>query len=131
MANIGYVPRFTGPFARRLPVQISPSNPLSGNGAPDGSVKGIPGQVYRDLLTNNLYMKAQGVDVLGWILVGVDFGHNGSGGNGTVYYGSTDPNGVITAQRPSLYYNISTGALWSKTNSTLDSTGWEEIVAEP
>lgn len=49
-------------------------------------------------------------------------------GSGGVYYGaSEDPNGVTTATRPAVYYSDE-GAVWVKTNTGNNATGWNQIV---
>lgn len=59
-----------GPFSPTLPVQFSPSQPLSGNGPPEGIVAGIPGATWVDLLTADLWQKIQSNGAFGWKLIG-------------------------------------------------------------
>ncbi len=45
-----------------------------------------------------------------------------------VYFGTGDPNGVVTAERPAVFYD-STGSVWLKTGAGLNDTGWEQAIA--
>jgi hypothetical protein len=49
--------------------------------------------------------------------------NNGGGGGGTVYSGSGDPNGVVTAPVGSLYVDVDTGIVWPKVSGS-GNTGW-------
>lgn len=60
----------SGPFAGSLPTRVAPCASISGNGAPEDSVIGNPGQRYTDLLTGNMYVKVQSTGAKGWQLVG-------------------------------------------------------------
>ncbi len=47
---------------------------------------------------------------------------SGSGATTQVYSGTGDPNGVVTATAPALYYDTNSGILYQKTGS--GNTGW-------
>jgi len=56
-------------------------------------------------------------------------GGGGSGGTGSVYYGTwADPNGNQSATRPAFYYN-DIGGVWEKTGAGTNNTGWTQIIA--
>ena len=57
-----------------LPGTLSPSPPLSGRGSPEGSIIGVPGQKYTDILTGNIYIKVAGTQEIGWLQNGVSQG---------------------------------------------------------
>lgn len=124
-----YVPNFRSGFeSLTLPAVGSPSIPLSGVGAPDGVVVGIPGQTYTDLDTNNLYIKMGGNQALGWQLIGIARA-GGSGCSGTsLIYGSGDPNGVFAATWPAIFYGDN-GSVWVKITPGTTNTGWQNIIA--
>ena len=44
-----------------------------------------------------------------------------------VFYGSGDPNGVVTATRPAIYYTDD-GHLWVKLNAIADDTNWGQLM---
>lgn len=67
MANfVPFGPGRTGPFQAVLPVKLSPSHPLCGEGSPEGAVPGVAGQRYTDILTGDQYLKMQGNQNVGW-----------------------------------------------------------------
>jgi len=45
-----------------------------------------------------------------------------------VFFGTGDPNGVVTATRPAIFYT-DTGATWLKTGIGTNDTGWELAIA--
>ena len=45
-----------------------------------------------------------------------------------VFFGTGDPNGVVTATRPAVFYD-DVGAVWLKTGSGTNDTGWELVIA--
>lgn len=49
-------------------------------------------------------------------------GTGGSGGTTQVFSGNGNPNGVVTATEPALYYDKVTGILYQKTGA--GNTGW-------
>lgn len=54
-------------------------------------------------------------------------GAAGPSGPTQIYYGSGDPNGVVTALRPSMYYTDD-GHLWVKLNVANDNTNWGMLL---
>lgn len=51
-----------------------------------------------------------------------------SAGTVSVYFATnSNPNTVVTAARPAVFYN-SSGAVWVKTNSATNATGWDCIL---
>ena len=45
-----------------------------------------------------------------------------------VFFGTGDPNGVVTATRPAVFYD-DVGAVWLKTGAGTNDTGWELRIA--
>lgn len=72
MANGNFVPYPSGRSvpAGSLSTRVSPCEPISGNGTPEGNVPGNPGQRYTDIDNGNMYLKIQGTAETGWRLVG-------------------------------------------------------------
>ena len=65
-----YKPNLTGPFQASLPTILSTSRRLSGNGSPEGTVPAVVGQLFHNLLNDDLYLKLAGVQKIGWVLIG-------------------------------------------------------------
>lgn len=63
----------TGPEAQHaLPSQVQTSGiVIGGHGSPEGAVQSMPGQVYEDNDTGNLWMKIAGTGTAGWKQIGV------------------------------------------------------------
>jgi len=51
----------------------------------------------------------------------------GGGGITQVFFGVGDPNGVVTATNPALFYTA-LGEMWFKTGTGTNNTGWEERI---
>lgn len=129
-ANNGYRPTIKGPLSDNA--QAFGSGSFVGEGNPEGVVLAATGSTYCDDVTGNSYTKVRGSGKWGWVRNGAQCSGStggGSGGSGSVYFGTGDPNGVVTAVRPAVYYTAA-GGLWFKTNATNDNTGWTEILAE-
>ncbi len=134
MPNNTFVP-FAGrstPFVDVLPANIVTGGLLSGNGSPEGVMPGTPGQRYRDLVNDALWIKIRGNQAQGWQQVGISPGEEGGGGEkcADIFFGpANDPNNVITATAPAIYY-ASTGSVWVKTDTGLGATntGWAQVV---
>lgn len=93
---------------------------FNGSGAPD-DVDGENGDLYLDRDSGQLYQKSN--DAWGVIT-------GGSGGIGEVHYIGTpgqDPNTHVTATRGAIAYD-SAGAVWVKTTSGNNNTGWLAII---
>lgn len=62
-----------GPDAQHaLPSQVRTSGVIiGGHGNPEGVVPSMPGQVYEDNDTGNLYMKIASTGANGWQLIGI------------------------------------------------------------
>lgn len=89
-----------------------------GAGAPDDA-NGPEGGIYVNSDNGNIYTKSGGV----WTL-----SSTGSSSTTEAYYISTpgqDPNGVVSATRPAIAYD-NAGAVWIKTGSGTNNTGWEQ-----
>lgn len=120
------MPRFTGPFQNTLPSNPSAKTLLSGSGNPEGVVIGSPGQPYVDNDNYYLYLKVAGTQKVGWQHVGT---YSETTSTTRIYYGTdTDPNGVISASRPALYYG-SDGSVWVKTGDEVGTSDWTQIIA--
>jgi hypothetical protein len=122
----------TGPFNLTLPNTVSPGGILGGSGSPEGVVPGSPGQRYRDNDNNDLYLKMGGTQEIGWRLIGslLEGLMVSATGITQVFYGNAvDPNGVITARAPAIYYSLTDGSDWRKTNTGSDNVGWEKQSA--
>lgn len=100
-------------------------NQHTGSGSPEGVVTGPPGDYYVDADTGNLYVKQAGTGNTGWVLV-----TGGGSGATELFFGSGDPNTVVTATRPALFYSAD-GAVWIKTGIGTNNTGWEQLIAAP
>jgi hypothetical protein len=61
-------------------------------------------------------------------LVSLGPGGGGGGGSQEVFFGSGNPNGVVTGTRPAVFYTAA-GAYWIKTSSGTNNTGWEQVIA--
>jgi hypothetical protein len=113
---------------------VSPGGLLAGNGSPEGSVIGNPGQRYRDLDNDNLYMKLHGTQNAGWELVGKfgDAGVDGAAGaGGSVLYMSTDPTGVLSVTGPAVCVGTGamTGSVWEKTTAGTSADEWILLIS--
>jgi hypothetical protein len=106
---VGYVPPLAGPD-------------YYGVGSPEGVVAASPAATYIDTATGDFYAKQTGTGPNGWILV-----TGGGGGTPMVFFGTGDPNGVVTATRPAVFYTA-LGAYWIKTGVGTNNTGWEQII---
>lgn len=121
----------TGPFKKSLPTNVQPVAMMAGAGSPEGVIPANVGTLYQDVDTNALYQKQLGTGKIGWTLTGVvPTSISGGGvGNTQVFSGtSTDPNGVITATAPAIYYSTVDGSQWVKTSAGSSNTGWEKIL---
>lgn len=127
-ANIGYRPKMHGPIPTQPP-NYTRGNAFSCHGTPEGSILGGVGDTCCDLDSNILYVKVRGSSVYGWIANGTC--DSVSGGRVEVYSGAagSDPNGVVTAERPAVYYTKA-GGVWMKTEDGNDALNWTEIIAE-
>lgn len=69
--------------------------------------------------------------MMGWRLIGVvppGGSGGGSGGGATIIYGgAADPNGVVAANVPAVYY-ADNGSVWVKTTVGVSTTGWSQIL---
>lgn len=94
-----------------------------GTGNPNGVVTAGQGTTYVDISTGDFYVKQVGSNDQGWTLV------TGGGGGGTVevYFGSGDPNGTVTANRPAAFYTAN-GDWWIKTSAGTTNTGWVQLI---
>jgi hypothetical protein len=121
----------TGPFVNVLPSTVGPVGKLSGNGSPEGAVSSNVGTRYRDLLTNDLWVKFAGTQAMGWVLVGKDQDPSltvvGASAQAVFSGTATDPNGVITATNPAKYYSLTDGSQWDKTDTGATNTGWQKV----
>lgn len=96
-----------------------------GVGNPNGVITAGPGSTYVDTSTGDFYVKQTGTDNNGWTLV-----TGGGGGTVSVYFGTGDPNGVVTATRPAAFYTAN-GDWWIKTTAGTTNTGWTQIIQAP
>lgn len=95
------------------PANIGSASVIYGSGAPTGT-KSLPGTLYVDNVGDLLWFTSDGST---WTQVG------GSGsGSGSVLSGTGNPNGVVTATEPAVYYDKSTNILYEKTGS--GNLGW-------
>lgn len=115
---------------------VRPSEPIYGNGAPEGVVFGNPGQNYQDTLTGNWYVKVAGTTNLGWLFTGAagnPSGGGGGGGGGTTGFLTFDgnPNGIITATGKALLFGVgsSQGQMWVKVTPDSSNTDWIQMIA--
>lgn len=90
------------------------------SGAPDDA-NGSNGDAYIDISSGDVYRKYGG----GWTVLIA-----GTGAVELVYIATPgqNPNGVSVASRPAMAYD-SSGALWMKTNTGSNNTGWVELLA--
>lgn len=51
--------------------------------------------------------------------------------SGSVLSGTAPPEGVVVAEAPAMYVNTETGAVYAKSNTGLNATGWMALIAEP
>lgn len=58
-------------WATTLPIIVSPGEPVSGVGTPEGSFPAAVGKLYTDITTSDLYQKESGgTSANGWVLRG-------------------------------------------------------------
>lgn len=109
---------------------VAPAGLIAGSGSPEGVRIGNPGQRYRDLDTDDLYMKTSGTQEKGWQLIG-KYGETGAVGaaNSTIY-SAVSPVDVISITGPALC--IGTGAVngqvWVKTTQGSSSADWYPLL---
>jgi|YNPMSStandDraft_1061717.scaffolds.fasta_scaffold91940_1 hypothetical protein len=129
MSYRGYIPNFTPPFQLVLPSRPTEQPIVFGTQDPEGVVPGAPGQYYVNTNTMRMWLKLGGVQELGWKEVGIYVpGGEGGGGGGTVLAGSYDnPNGLILAAAPALYYSFN-GTVWAKGTTQLSTEGWYQLI---
>lgn len=94
----------------------SVSGGLTGDGPPDSGL-GDAGNVYVDLVNNTFYYKTDA----GWILLT----GGGTGGSGQV--GVVDPEGVVTAEPGTPYFNSALATFWYKSSGS-GNTGWAWLI---
>lgn len=105
-------------------ISESTGSGLTGVGSPENVVAGQVGQAYQDTATGNVYIFF-GVPgaTTGWVLVG-----GVVGGGAEVYYGAgADPNGIVTAVRPAIYYGAD-GSVWLRMTAGSNAV-WEQKLA--
>lgn len=132
MANATYIP-FRGrndQCQNSYPAMVAPAGLVAGSGSPEGIVFGNPGQRYRDLDNDNLYVKKYGTQSAGWVLVG-KYGDGGfaSGASSTLYSG-VDPTNVISVTGPAMCIGTDAvnGQVWIKTTSANSSADWFPVI---
>lgn len=109
---------------------VAPSGLLSGNGSPEGIRFGNPGQRYRDLDNDDLYIKTNGTQTVGWVLNG-KYGDGGSaGGSESAIYSAVDPTGIISVTGPKLCIGTGPvdGQLWFKTTQANSANDWYPVI---
>lgn len=93
-----------------------------GSGNPEGVFSSQTNNFYWDTDAEVLYIKGSGGGNTGWVAVG--------GGSGTdeVIQGSGSPEGVVTAEPATVYWDTAGEALyWKETGS--GDTGWIQLIA--
>lgn len=110
---------------------VAPAGLVGGYGSPEGVVMGNPGQSYRNLDNDDLYIKKTGTKTTGWVLVGKYSSTSGVGSSsGAPFYSSIDPTGVISVPGPSVC--VGTGAqigkVWLKTTAENSADDWFLLV---
>ena len=112
-------------FRSVIPGDIPWSPPLSGVGSPEGRQKGVAGQLYTQTDSGpTLWCKGTTAAKTGWFTVVANAGHP------TVIVGlytQTDPNGVVDAAGPAVWYG-SDQSIWVKTDSANDSSNWKLLL---
>lgn len=112
-------------YGQYYPDFSHPAIPLgqaSGSGSPEGVVSGTPGKFYWDATGNNLYVKDTGNGTkTGWVL----FSGSGGGGGGATapVSGSGSPEGVVTADPGTPYWDA-TNKKWYVKDTGTGNTGW-------
>lgn len=96
---------------------------LNGNGDPNNITSGSKGSIYQDLENGNFYLNLNGT-VDGWtkIVTRTDL-------DNIIIQGGTNPEGVITATRGTLYSDTQNGVLYIKTTE-VGNTGWINVSAD-
>lgn len=126
-------PNRIGPPDETLPAMQLPGPSLSGHGSPEGVVIAGPGKKYVDVDNDNLWIKAVGVQEVGWRLRGVAFTSGGTSAAGRqIVTSAVDPTGVVIITGPGECIGIDgTGApdgrVWLKSSAGLDSD-WTKIL---
>lgn len=109
---VGVVPIAVNP----LPTSGGGASGLKGVGSPEGVETGSVGQTYKDTATGDVYIFfGTAGETTGWELLGSD---------GIIYGSGADPNGVVTATRPAIYYG-SDGSVWLRMTAGTNSV-WEQ-----
>jgi hypothetical protein len=131
---LGFRSGFTAPSASRaLPVVVNdPGDTLYGDGSPEGVVNAFPGMRYIDNGTSALWIKAIGVQSLGWIETGA-FGSGAvsiSGTSGKVFSTPADPNGVLSANGAAVAIGSGdvAGKIWVKSSSGTSDSDWNLLI---
>lgn len=115
-----------GPFPHILPTTVGPSLPLSGVGSPESVVPGCPGQTYRDVTNDDLWLKMIGTQETGWRKVGI-FASTTEAQQRVFFGSASDPNGVQSAVGAAVYFGAN-GSIWVMPQGTAGTTGWQLVV---
>ena len=96
---------------------------LNGNGDPNNITSGNKGSIYQDLTNGDFYLNINGT-IDGWtrIVTRTDL-------NEIIIQGGTNPEGVITSTRGTLYSDTQNGILYIKTTQG-GNTGWINVSAD-
>jgi len=110
-----YVPgKSLNQFVTNFPPVVFPMHDLTGNGSPEGAISANPGTAYIDLLTGTLWLKATGVQTLGWKDMGLSSTVVGAQ---QVFSGNGSPEGVVTPTGDEAFYvqkdSVPAGLIWS------------------
>lgn len=136
--QVGYGVRISSTGGGSSPSTGTSTNIFSTtNTNPNGWVTAVRPALFYSSVDGSMWTKTNTTtDDSGWAgLLGWDpsapvgpggSGGGGSGDEGTGLFASTaaDPNGSILALRPAVYYNYSSGGLWIKTGTGLNTLGW-------
>lgn len=112
-------------FRSVIPGDVHWSPPLSGRGSPEGRQRGVPGQLYTQTDGGpTLWCKGCSTPDTGWFTVVANAGHPSVL---VGVYGQTDPNGVVQASGPVVWYG-SDQSIWVKTDSANDTANWNLLL---
>jgi hypothetical protein len=93
-----------------------------GSGSPEGVLSAAENSLYWDETADALYIKETGSGNTGWIAAG------GGSSVDEVVQGSGSPEGVVTAEPATVYWDTTNNSLyWKETGS--GNTGWYQVLA--